>query len=190
MHPQSQPSGPHLKRVEHVVLRCLAPAVKLDHRRPVWPIVTIFIGNKQHVRRRANPHAAETQLNPREIGPLVVENRPPVEPAVIVSVFEDQDPVPAGRTSQPDWIRVILDNPQPPLVIDGHRDRLDDVGLGRELGDREALGNLDPRRCLFRGYGRICGRRSLLELRSNEVTACYTKRKQVRRRPPVSAVTA
>ena len=150
------------------MLRLCAPAVELDDRRAVGAIVAVAVGDEEQVRRRADPDAAEAQLDAGEVGPLVVEDRPAVEPAVAVGVLEDQDAVLAVRTAQPDRIGVILDDPEPSLVVDGHGDRLDDVGLGGEQGDREALGNSDPRGGLFRRDRSGRGRRLLKKLSSNQ----------------------
>ena len=55
------------------------------------------VGDEEQVRRGADPDAAEADLDAGEVGPLVPEDGPLVEPAVAVGVLEDQDAVPARR---------------------------------------------------------------------------------------------
>ena len=106
--------GPPLQGVEHVVLGLDVPAVELDDRRAVGPVVAVAVGEEEQVGRGADPDAAEAQLDAGEVGPFIVEDRPAVEPAVAVGVLEDQDAVLAARTAQPDRVRVVLDDPEPP----------------------------------------------------------------------------
>ena len=56
-------------------------------------VVSVAVRKEKQVRRGADPHAPEPQLDPREIRSPVKENRPPVEPAVVVCILEYQDPV-------------------------------------------------------------------------------------------------
>ena len=143
------------------------PAVELDNRLTVGPVIAVAIRDEEQVGRRADPDAAEAELDPGEVGPLVEKDRPPIEPAVVVGVFKDQDAVLALRSSEPDRIGIILDHPEPSPVIDGHGDRLDDVGFGGKKADRETLGHGDAthgvtggqwgiRRGLRRGKSRPC----------------------------------
>ena len=137
------------------MLRLRVPAVELDDGLAVGPVIAVAVGDEEQVRRGAHPHPAKAQLDPGEVGPLIVKDRPAIEPAVVIGVFEDQDPVLAARASQPDRVGVVLDDPEPPLVIDGHGDRLDDVGLGGEQADGETLGQRDPPDRFACGEGNI-----------------------------------
>ena len=101
---------------------------------------------------------------PVKLVPVVVEDRSAIESAVVIGVFEDQDPIFATRPSQPDRVRIVLDDPEPSLRVDGHRDRLDDVRLGGKQADGETFGQHDPLdrfSCVERNGGRgvrVCGR--------------------------------
>ena len=53
----------------------------------------IGVGNEQEFRRRADPDAAEADLQPADQVQPLHEHGPLVELAVAVGVLEDQDPV-------------------------------------------------------------------------------------------------
>ena len=133
------------------------PAVELDHGFTVGPVIAVVVGDKEQVRRGADPYSAEAQLDPGEVGPLVVKDCPAIELSVVVGVFENQDSVLASRASQPDRVGVVFDDPEPPSVIDGHGDRLDDVGLGGEQANRKPLGQRDPPHRLARKGEHLSG---------------------------------
>ena len=136
--------GTPFQSIEHIMLSFCVPAVELDDGLAVGPVIAIAVGNEEQVWRGTHPHAAEAKLDPGEIGSVVVKDCPAIEPAVVIGVFKDQDPVLAPRASQPDRVRIVLDDPEPSFRIDGHGDRLNDVGLGGEQGERETLGQRDP----------------------------------------------
>ena len=96
------------------------------------------------MKRRFGVAQTQTPPKPRAIPvrfvPLSQKTLRRVELAVAVGVLEDQDAVRARGSAQPDGIRVVLDDPEPPLRVDGEGDRLDDVGLGGEEGGVEPLG--------------------------------------------------
>ena len=125
--------------------------------RAVGPVVAVAVGDEEQVGRGADPDAAEAQLDAGEVGPLVAEDRAAVEPAVAVGVLEDQDAVLALRAAQPDRVRVVLDDPEPPRRVDGEGDRLDDVGLGGEQGGLEAFGQGHLARGHIRRQGAFFG---------------------------------
>ena len=145
--------GTPVQGVEHVVLSVDAPAVELDDRRAVGPVVAVAVGDEDQVGRGADPDPAEPQRDAGVVGPSVGKDGPAIEAAVAVGVLEDQDAIPAARPAQPDRVRVVLDHPEPPPVVDGHGDRLDDVGLGGGESDPEPGRHRDPLRGL-RGRGR------------------------------------
>ena len=79
--------------VERLVGVLLAPAVEQDLRRTVGPVVAVSVGNEQQVRGRADPDAAEADLEAADQVQLLGEDLARVEPAVAVGVLEDQDAV-------------------------------------------------------------------------------------------------
>ena len=76
-----------------IVLGRDGEAVEHDLGRPVGDVVAVAVGQEQQPRRAQQPDAAESQLDAGEHLHLVGEDRPPVEPAVAVGVFKDQDAV-------------------------------------------------------------------------------------------------
>ena len=137
------------------MLRLDVPAVELDDRSAVGTVVAVSVGDEDQVRGRANPDSAEAQFDAGVVGPPIGEHGPPIEPAVTVGVFEDEDAVLAMRPAEPDGIRIILDHPEPATVIERHGDRLDDVGLGGAEGHVEAFRNRDLPGCFQRRDGRF-----------------------------------
>ena len=90
------------------------------------------------MRGRADPDAAEADLDPADQVELVGEDLARVEPAVAVGVLEDQDAVAGLVVGDADRVRIRLGDPEPAAVVDRERDRLDDVGLAGEERDLEA----------------------------------------------------
>ena len=82
-----------MKRVERLVRVVLAPAVEQDLGRAVGPVVAVLVGDEQEVRGRADPDAAEADLQAADQVQLIGEDLARVEPAVAVGVLEDQDAV-------------------------------------------------------------------------------------------------
>ena len=79
----------------------LAPAVEQDLGRAVGPVVAVAVGDEQKMRGRADPDAAEADLQAADQVQLVGEDLARVEPAVAVGVLEDQDAVLApGRRAR------------------------------------------------------------------------------------------
>ena len=72
---------------------------------------------------------------------MVEEDRAAIEPAVAIGILENQDPVLAPRSAQPDRVGVILDDPEPAFGVDREGDRLDHVRFGREQRDGKSLGH-------------------------------------------------
>ncbi len=101
--------------------------------------------------RNSNRGGQSSQTPPKPSSTLAsictssVKTVAPVEPAVAVGVFEDQDAV-----AEPEvellgllGVGVVLGDPEPPAAVPGHGDRVLDVGLGGEDRDVESLG--DPK---------------------------------------------
>ena len=80
-----------------------------------------------------------------------------VELAVAVGVLEDQDAVADGVLpgSARAFVRVALGDPEPPALVEGHRDRLRHVGLGGEERGLEAVGNAEQFERLLRTKGDV-----------------------------------
>ena len=90
--PAVRPPG---ERVEDVVLGVLdVPAVEHDLGR-AGRLVAVVDRDEEQVRRRAEPDAAEAELDAGEVHAVVEEDGLLVERAVAVGVFEDDDAVAA-----------------------------------------------------------------------------------------------
>ena len=126
-----------LQGVEQVVLRVDVPAVELDDRRAVGPVVAVAVGEEQQVRRGADPDPAEPQLDAGEVGALVVKDGPAVEAAVAVGVLEDQDAILAARPAQPDRVRRSSRRPR---AVPGGRSSWRSAGRRRARRRRESPG--------------------------------------------------
>ena len=124
--------------------------------------VPVLHGHEHQVRGRANPHAAETDFKTADQVQLLHEDGAPVELAVAIRVFEDEDAVIAaqdvgelfrrrlaiggdgrGRHALAFRIRHALGDPEPPAIIDGEGDGLHDVRLAGKEGGLETLGQRD-----------------------------------------------
>ena len=110
------------------------PAVEQHPGLTVGHVVAVGVGNEEQLRRRADPHAAEADLETAdEVQPLL-EDRSLVEHMVAVGVFENQDPVAGLVGSHPSRIGIGLGHPEPAPVVEAHCDRLAHVGLrGQQL---------------------------------------------------------
>ena len=71
----------------------VAPAVEQDLRRPGRSIGAVLDRDEQQVRRRADPDAAEADLDAADEVQVLDEDLAAVEPAVAVGVLEDEDAV-------------------------------------------------------------------------------------------------
>ena len=79
--------------VEHLVRVLIAPAVEQHLRRARRTVRPVLDRNEQQVRRRADPHAAEADLDAADEIQVLGEDLAAVEASVAVGVFEDQDAV-------------------------------------------------------------------------------------------------
>src|SRR5439155_15273434 len=146
--------------VDDVVFRFEAPAVEHDFGRAVRNVVVIAIGNKNQLRREAEPDPAEADRDAGKIASFVPENPARIEMPIAVVVFENQDAVPAaGSVRLPHRIGETLDDPEPTAFVGGHRDRLNHIRFaGKErdmktLGHGHALSGLDEREGSVFGFG-------------------------------------
>ena len=137
---------PPLEGVQRLV-RVLA-AEPLQQRLELARLVVLVL-DEPEVRRRPDEHPAVPDLDPggqverpeagllpllghREVLPLG-EHRPLVADAVAVGVFEDDDAVPRGLPlRRPARVLEALDDPDPALLVDGERDRVDHLRLAGE----------------------------------------------------------
>ena len=92
------------------------------------------------------------------------EDRALVADAVAVGVFEDHDAV-ARRLALRRALRVLeaLDHPDAALLVDGERDRVDDLRLAGEELDLELVGDLEPLDRFLRLQVRLAGRLAVVE---------------------------
>ena len=116
-------------------------AVEHNLRRPIRDVVAVAVRKEEQPRRAQQPNAAETQLDAGEHLHAVGEDGSPVELAVAIGVFKDQDAVALGEVEPlgPLGVRVVLGDPEPAARVPGHRDRVSNVGLGGEDRDVEAV---------------------------------------------------
>ena len=129
--------------VQRLVRVLVAPAVEQDLRRAGGLVVAVLDRDEQQVRRRADPDAAEADLDAADEVQALDEDGALVELAVAVGVLEDQDAVAWPRLSgAADRDSVVrLRHPEPAAVVDGEGDRLMHVRLAGEQRDLEALGH-------------------------------------------------
>ena len=140
--------------VEHVVLGLGVPAVEDHLGLAVGGVVAVAVGQEQEVRRGADPDPAEAELEAGDVGPPLPEDLARVEVAVAVAVLEDEDAVAlADIRVEPGGVAVALGDPEPAPVVEGHGDRLADVGLAGEEGDGEALRHRHLRGGLAQRHG-------------------------------------
>ena len=79
--------------VQRLVRVLVAPAVEQDLRRAGRLVLAVLDRDEQQIRRRADPDAAEADLQAADQVQALHEDRALVERAVAVGVLEDQDAV-------------------------------------------------------------------------------------------------
>ena len=123
-----------------VILRRNGETVENDFGRAVRHIVTVSVGDKKHLRRTHDPHAAASDLDARKHLHLVGENLARVESAVAILVFKDEDAIAQVEVELlcPLGVGVVLGDPQPPARIPRHGDGILHVGFGGEDRGPEA----------------------------------------------------
>ncbi len=119
----------------------LPPAVEQHLRRAVRTVVAVSIGNEVEFRRRADPDAAEADLQTADQIQVIGEDLAGIEAAVAVGVFEDEDAIARLCLRNPPRVRIGLGDPETAAIVDRHGDRLNDVGLAGEKSDLEARRN-------------------------------------------------
>ncbi len=85
--------------VERFVGVVLSPAVEQDLGRAVGAVVAVPVGDEIEFGRRADPDAAEADLEAADQVQVVGEDLAGIEAAVAVGVFEDQDAIARLRRS-------------------------------------------------------------------------------------------
>ena len=126
--------------VERLVSVLRAPAVEQHRRFAVGHVVAIGVWNKHEVRGCAHPHASEPDRQTAdEVEPLL-EDLPGVENVVAIGILEDENPVTGILGCDLPRVGIAFRHPETAAVVEAHRDRLADFGLGREQFDREAGG--------------------------------------------------
>ena len=148
---------PPLKSVQRLMRVVSAPSIQqhLDFAR--LRVVPIFHRDENEIRRRADEHSAEADLDAaHEIQPLH-ENGALVRIAVAIRVLEDEDAIlptqPFRRARlrlRALRIRHPLDDPHARAVVHAERDGIDDVRLGGEDLQLIARGHRRDLRGLFR----------------------------------------
>ncbi len=85
------------------------------------------------MRRLRDDDAAVGEDEARRNVEVIGEDRELVGASVAVGVFEDADAIVAGLAAE-QLVRIVdgFGDPQPAALVERERDRLDDLGLGRE----------------------------------------------------------
>jgi hypothetical protein len=112
----------------------VAETVEDELGRAARLVVTLLARDEIEPRRRHHPHAAETDLDARDVVEALVEDLARHGPAI---VFQDDDAVLAGFA--PGAVVERLGHEDPAAGIEAEGDRLDHVGLRREHAALEAI---------------------------------------------------
>ena len=133
------------------------------------PLVSL---RNSDVRRRRHDDAAVGERQAGRDVEVLGEHRELVGAAVAVGVLEDLDAVVAGLAVQ-HVVRIVdrLDHPQPAALVEGERDRLDDVRLAREQLELELGRHLDELHRLVGGERQLILRRRIALLVVRHVEA-------------------
>ena len=126
--------------VEHLVRVLPREAFEQLHRLTggLRAFVRFLHGDVQEPRRSPDEHAAEAILDAAGEVQSFVKHRALVELVVPVRVLEDEDAVGALALGLALRVGVVLDDPEPPAVINAEGDRLLHVGFGGEDVQLEA----------------------------------------------------
>ena len=126
------------KAVERLVRVVEAPAVEQHD----WlaRLVVDVLRDEEEFRSRADPDAAVADFDAGDEIESVLEDRHLGVTAVLLHVFQDQDPI--GASTVGTFLRVghAFHDPEAAAFVEAHRDRLDDLGLGRDERDLETRG--------------------------------------------------
>lgn len=135
LHPSSQPSGPQIRLLK---MLCLVSLTFQPSRTISGSPIGIGLSALQSHGKKTRLGTEQSQMPPwtssdaAEIRAVVVDAVPVVEAPVAVGVLEHYDPVVPGAVELPIGVGQAFDDPQPPAVVEGHGDRLDDVRLAGE----------------------------------------------------------
>ena len=122
--------------VERLMRILEAPAVE-QHDRLAGLVVSI-LRDEEEFRSRADPHAAVADFDARDEVETFLEDRDLGVRAVLLHILQDQDAV--GPLPFRTLLRIAhaFHDPEAPAFVEAHRDRLNDLGLGRDERDLEA----------------------------------------------------
>src|SRR5215467_2753295 len=116
-----------------------APAIQENLRRSFW-FGRFALGNRyeHQIRGRSNPNTAKPYLQTaHQIKPLD-KHGSPIEFAVTIGIFKNQNPVLPFPFFRPDRIGVTFGNPKPPSMVDGEGYRLFNVRLASKKRRRKS----------------------------------------------------
>ena len=122
--------------VERLVRVVEAPAVEQHDR--LARLVVGVLRDEEEFRGRADPHAAMADFDARDQIEAFLEDRDLGVGAVLLHVLQDEDAV--GALPVRTFLRIghAFHDPETAAFVEAHRDRLDDLGLGRDERDLEA----------------------------------------------------
>jgi hypothetical protein len=132
-----------------------APSLE-EHLAFVGPVVAVGVAQEQGLAALDHDQAPVDAAESGRDGELVGEDRELVGLAVTVGVLADLDPV-APLAGFLQFVRVVdrLGDPEPSPLVEGHADRLEDLGVGRPEVGLESLAQDDA-------FGRFGRRQRLL----------------------------
>src|SRR5690606_18637008 len=122
----------------------------------------------EKVGSREHPNAAVSDRDARGDVQIVDEGANPRRTPVLVEAIEDLHRVATRALIRP-RILDALGDPESPAVVEGHRERIDDVGLARDEIDEEAFGKRHALPRLLRRVGPV--RHAVLAMR-NDIVRC------------------
>lgn len=118
-------------------------SVEEDFRRAVGDIVTIFIGNENELRGAGRKDSAVTDFKSRDEVEIVGEDFVSFEGAVVVFVFEYDEPVLSFAFFLSAGISEGFGNPDAAAAIEGEGDGLTKERLAGDRFNLESFGNED-----------------------------------------------
>ena len=150
--PAVRPPGERIRQLVRVVASETG-----QHDLPgVGLAVAVGVLEEEEVGRVDDPDAPPADRDPRGYVQTFGEDGELVHSAVAVGIFEDLDPV-AARPRRLPRVFEALGHPDAALLVEGHRDGIDEIRLARDHLDREPGRHRHrPRRVL--GRPRVVGR--------------------------------
>ncbi len=109
-------------------------------------VVSITIRDEDQLRRGHQPDAATANCDAGQHLHVVGKDRPFVEPAIVIRVFQNQHAITQAQVKFEIAIgvSVVLGNPQPAARIPGHGNRILDIRFCGKHIHLEAVGNSKP----------------------------------------------